>query len=194
MRATNPYEQLYAKLQFERSGLFKLVRKLLPIRTVFYPCCSFHITPSFFFETVYYVDKSDAVADFFAKEETVNKIIHSRKEVSKSRWKFFQLDIAHSLSDIPEVDLVIALNGGDILKNAIEKARIKGYVLTASEFSGEHFIKNDGRYNHIFNIGFQSGEYRILKGERNPNAKKKSFTKGNVYRDMLRYSVYQRMG
>jgi hypothetical protein len=193
MRPTNPYEQLYVKLQFERSGLFKLVRKLLPIRSVFYPCCAYHITPSFFFETVYYVDKSDVVADFFADEQTVNKIIESRREVAKSRWKFFQLDIAHSLNEIPEVDLVIALNGGDVLKNAFEKAKKEGYVLTSSEFSGEGFIKGDARFGHLLNIGFQSGEYRTLKEDRKKEKKVKAFTKDNVFRDTLEYSLYQRL-
>jgi hypothetical protein len=142
---------------------------------------------------VYYVDKSDVVAAFFADEVTVNKIIESRKEVSKSRWKFFQFDITHSITEIPEVDMVIALYGGDVLKNAIEKAKVKGYVLTASECSGEGFVRSDERYNRLYDIGFLSGEYKVLKGDGNPNAKKKAFTKGNVFRDTLRYGVYQRM-
>nr|PZN55056.1 MAG: hypothetical protein DIU61_06455 [Bacteroidota bacterium] len=193
MRPTNPYEQLYVKLQFERSGLFKLVRKLLRIKSAFYPCCSFHITPSFFFETVYYADKSDTVADFFAKEETVNEIIQSRSEVSKTNWGFFQLNLEDSLDEIPEVDLVIALNGGNVLKNAFEKAKKKGHVLTSSEFSGEGFIKSDARFGHLLNIGFQSGEYRTLKEERKQKKKGKAFTKDNVFRDTLEYSLYQKL-
>src|SRR5690606_1514080 len=124
---------------------------------------------------------------------TINKIIESRREVAKSRWKFFQVDIAHSISEIPEVDLIIALNGGDVLKNAFEKAKKKGHVLTASEFSGEGFIKSDARFGHLLNIGFQSGEYRTLKEERKQKKKGKAFTKDNVFRDTLEYSLYQKL-
>jgi len=194
MNRTNPYEQIYVKLQFERSGLFRLVRKTLPIKSAFYPCCSFHITPSFFFETVYYADKSDAVADFFADTRTVNEIIKSQVEVSKSHWTFFQLDIAHSLNAIPEVDLVIALNGGDVLKHAFKKTKERGYILTSSEFSAEQFVKSDERYKHLFNIRLQSGEYSITKTKRDRKARKRSFTKGNIFRDTFQYGVYQIFG
>lgn len=192
MNRTNPYEQLYINLQFERAGLFKLLRKELPIKTAFYPCCSFHITPSFFFETVYYVDKSDAVADFFADDKTIKKIIEPRQEVANPVWNFFHLNVEDSLSVIPEVDLVIALNGGDVLMHAFGKAKMKGYVLSSSDFSGEHFLKSDDRYSHLFDIRFQSGKYRILKGGRDQKAKKSSFTKGNVFRDTGVYGLYQR--
>jgi len=191
MPPPTPYHQIYINLQFERTGLFKLIRKILPIKSAFYPGCSFHITPSFFFETVYYVDKSDAVANFFADEKTIKKIIEPRQEVANPVWKFFHLDVEDSLSVIPEVDLVIALNGGDVLMHAFSKAKVKGYVLTSSNFSGEHFLKSDDRYSHLLNIGFQSGEYRIAKGGRDQKVNKSSFTKGNVFRDTGVYGVYQ---
>src|SRR5690606_26396792 len=106
----------------------RLMRKALPIKSVLYPCCSFHITPSFFFDTVYYVDKSNAVADFFADQKTIKGIIEPQQEVSNPYWRFFQLDVEQSLSEIPEVDLVIALYGGDVLRHVFAKAKEKGYV------------------------------------------------------------------
>lgn len=192
MNSTNAYEQLYVKLQFERAGLFRLIKKTFPINMVFYPCCSFHITPSFFFSKVYYLDKSEAVASFFKDEVQVNKIIQARKEVSQSDWRFFHSDLEASLENIPEVDLVIALFGGDVLRHAFEKTKPRGFILTSSEFSGETILSNDNRYKCLSSIAFQSGEYRILKSPIRRKEKKKSFTKNNTFRDTLVYSIYQR--
>lgn len=192
MHPTNPYDQLYVKLQFERAGLFRLIKKLLPINTVFYPCCSFHVTPSFFFSTVCYLDRSDVVAGFFRDEQQLTKIIQPRKEVASPNLKFFHSGLEDSLDSVPEVDLVIALFGGDVLRHAFKKARRNGYILSSSDFSGESILRNDRRFNCLFHIACQSGDYRLLKSIPEKISRKKSFTKDNVFRDTLLYSVYQR--
>lgn len=194
MPRPTPYDQLYVNLQFERAGLFRLVKKLIPVASAFYPCCSYHITPSFFFPRVYYLDKSDTAAAFFKDKAQVDKIIDSRKEVSESHWEFIQADVTDSLDSIPEVDLVIVLYGGDVLKHAFTKARPKGNILTSSDFSADTFLMNDPRYNCLFNVAFQSGEYRVLKSPPERKAKKKAFTEAGVFRDTLVYRVYQKVG
>ena len=65
---TGPYNRFYSALNFERAGLFKLIKDEYGCNTVLYPGCSIHITPSFYFQHVVYVDISEAAKDFFSGE------------------------------------------------------------------------------------------------------------------------------
>ncbi len=48
MDSMDTYIKTYSDIDFERKGLFELLRSMFPKSKVIYPGCSSHITPSFF--------------------------------------------------------------------------------------------------------------------------------------------------
>ncbi len=192
MPSPNPYEQFYVRLRFEREGLFRLLARLYKIRSVYYPCCSFHITPSFFFDRVYYLDKSDGVARFFADRALIDGIIRRRGENSRASWEFVHADVYNTGSSIPPVDMLLSLFGGDHLEHSQRYLRKGGYVVTSSEFSGRDFLEGNPSYRKLTELALRSGEYRVLAGEDMLRRNRKNFTKDLVFRDTAIYSVYVR--
>lgn len=68
MSAVEVYSKTYCDMNFERRGLFELLCQKFPSEKVIYPGCSIHITPSFYFQHVLYIDRSQAATDFFSDE------------------------------------------------------------------------------------------------------------------------------
>ena len=62
---TSSYDRFYSALNFDRSGLFELIKDEYGCGTVLYPGCSIHITPSFYFQHTVYVDISETAKKFF---------------------------------------------------------------------------------------------------------------------------------
>lgn len=63
----------------ERRSLFEALAAERPeIETVLYPGSSIHVTPSFYFRHVVYVDRSDRAARFFADAEMVQTLVADR--------------------------------------------------------------------------------------------------------------------
>jgi hypothetical protein len=110
------YKQLYQDLGFERAGLFQLVQKEFGCKSVLYPGCSIHITPSFYFSHLVYIDKSDTAASFFAHHELVIALVNENKNYKQPAYiKFIAADFEH---DLPirenSYDLLISLFGGSM--------------------------------------------------------------------------------
>ncbi len=105
-----PYRQLYVDTGFERLALFKALGATLRPQTVLYAGSSVHITPSFVFQNVTYVDPSGLAAGFFQNMEEVREFIEKNKsyrqktfiryiegKVENCRGMHLQFDLAMSL-------------------------------------------------------------------------------------------------
>lgn len=80
------YNSFYPALNFERAGLFKLIKDEYDCSTVLYPGCSIHVTPSFYFQHVVYVDISETAKDFFQDNENILSIVNSNKNYKQSAY------------------------------------------------------------------------------------------------------------
>lgn len=125
------YESTYKSLQFERAGLFKAVAERYRSREVLYPGCSVHITPSFYFSHVVYVDQSEAAAQFFANERPVLDLVDRNKLYKGSAYiRFFRQDYSRPLPlREASFDLLLALFAGGVAK-LYTFLRPGGFLLT----------------------------------------------------------------
>ena len=74
------YDKHYQSIGFERAGLFELIQKQFLCETALYPGCLIHITPSFYFAHVVYVDHNPLSREFFSQKEQVAAFIHHYKK------------------------------------------------------------------------------------------------------------------
>ncbi|MAU00940.1 MAG: hypothetical protein CL608_27660 [Anaerolineaceae bacterium] len=135
------YKKQYVDIQFERAGLFKLIREKYGATEVLYPGSSVHITPSFYFPHVVYVDSSPTAVDFFANETAVLAYINRKKTYKRSAYiRFIAQNYAEDLPE-PEAsfDLLLALFAPNVVPTC-QKHLKKDGILVTNNFQDEALV------------------------------------------------------
>jgi hypothetical protein len=184
-------------MHFERAGLFALLAKELRPSRVLYPGCSIHITPSFSFQHVVYVDKSDLAVNFFSQTKEVSKFIDVNKTYkTTSYWKFVNSDYKEELPfELGYFDLIISLFSGEHLKFTDKYLSKNGIVLSTSTFSDAHYLEHHNKYEIINNIRCKSVNYEFIKSKNYMAPKRSDLIedKGALrYRDNNVYSLFMK--
>ena len=131
------YQQYYRDMQFERADLFKLVQQEYHCAEALYPGSFIHITPSFYFPHVVYVDKHPAAAKFFGDTGSVLRFINRNKAYKRSPYvRFLELDYSAALP-LGEswFDLLISLFAGGIPGACLRYLK-PGGLLLINDFQG----------------------------------------------------------
>ena len=132
------YEKQYVAIQFERAGLFKLLREQYGCTEVLYPGSSVHITPSFYFPHLVYVDSSETAVHFFADETAVRNHINRHKTYKRSAYvRFIAQDYTTALP-LPDgqFDLLLALFAPNVVQTC-QKYLKRGGILVTNNFQDE---------------------------------------------------------
>jgi len=80
------YRKYYGDFEFERVGLFKFISENYACGEVLYPGCFIHITPSFYFPHVVYVDKDPVAVDFFTNQVDILQFVNRKKKYKRSAY------------------------------------------------------------------------------------------------------------
>lgn len=190
------YHQTYVQLKFERKGLFELVSKELGDRKIIYPGSSIHITPSFFFSNVTFIDQSDVTEKFFSHEQDILKIINGQKHYQKEPIiKFILADFTLPIA-LPRqsFDLAISLYSGKLPRHIQHHLQPKAYLLTGTTFSAgnQEFLSD---WNLLEKITVRDGVYQFDAHHEGKKKGKRSAMKNInnklVYDDHEAYFLYQ---
>ena len=132
------YDKFYNSINYERSGLFEILNKEFKIKNVLYPGSSLHITPSFYFNYVIYIDNSDLSNKFFKSINAVRDIINRNKRYrTNCYFKFYFHDYMQKIDFINEkFDLIISLYSNNVIKYFKEYLKKDGIFLY-SDFNKE---------------------------------------------------------
>lgn len=198
----NQYETHYKSLQFERAGLFKSILEKYPGKTVLYPGCSAHVTPSLYFPHVVYVDQSDAAAAFFADERSIAEFVSRNKHYTQSAYvRFIQQDYSTSLPLVENnFDYLFALFAGGIAKCCVRYLKVGGYLLTNNHQGDAIDASNRGDLELTATIRFQKdyviSEYGINKddipAQKPPSKYLKQVSQGMAYLENETYYLFRR--
>lgn len=152
------YNLLYKAMDFERLGLFRLVVETYRCREVLYPGSSVHVTPSFVFPHVVYVDKSAEAKRFFAAHEKVLDFVTRNREYKRKPFiQFLYQDYSESLPLRAEsFDLLLSLFAGNITEFCATYLRMGGLLLTNRH---EEAVSN---FKLIAVIRCEGGKYQIV--------------------------------
>jgi len=127
------YQEYVVAPDLERTALLEALRARCPREaTVLYPGSSVHVTPSFFFQHVVYVDRSEMSRDFFARAQAVIELVNARKRYRQQPFiHFVEQDFTAELP-VPEssFDVLLALYAGGISRACARYVKPGGCVLT----------------------------------------------------------------
>jgi SAM-dependent methyltransferase len=127
------YREYVVAPDLERIALLEALRgRSAREATVLYPGSSVHVTPSFFFQHVVYVDRSDLSRDFFARASAVLSVVNARKRYEQQPFiRFVEQDFTSELP-APEgsFDLLLALYAGGVSRACARYVKPGGLLLT----------------------------------------------------------------
>ena len=96
------YQKYYLDPVHERAALFKLLAEQINCQSVLYPGSMVHITPSFYFPHVIYIDKHKVARQFFSNLDAVKAYINRKKSYKHSAYiRFIEQDFR---SKLPLID------------------------------------------------------------------------------------------
>ena len=162
------YNNHYTDIGFDRTSLFEFIKEVFHSEKVLYPGSSIHISPSFVFKHVIYVDKSKDAADFFADNQEVGKIIENNRMGTGSGYYEF---LSHNYinEQLPlkykHFDLLISLYADNIIDCCRRYVRNKGIIIS-NNFHDE--AVKAVKYNELTLIGYinrTKNRYAFYKDE-----------------------------
>ena len=158
------YSKYYLENAFERKGLFKALSDTYSINDVLYAGSFIHITPSFFFPNVVYVDSDDKARSFFRNERDVTQYIIARKTYAADpEYRFIHADYTNALTlGIESFDLLISLYSG-FVSPACKRYLKKGGLLLANNSHGDASMASiDDDFELVAVILKKNETYRLV--------------------------------
>jgi len=201
----NPYNRFYRALDFERLGLFELIKEKYGCETVLYPGCSIHITPSFYFHHVVYVDISEQAKDFFSDEKNISSIVNSNKKYRQKAYiKFLNCDYTKNLPLREEsFDLLISVYAGGVTQTCSKYVKRGGIIVSNNHQNDamhalkdmslelEALIRRKGRKYHAESAASEDLP-KILKERKIPSDNMKKSSTGLIYTDNENYFLFRK--
>lgn len=144
--------ELYAKHysgEWSRMELFKLIGKAFQPDRVLYPGCYVHVTPSFVFPWVRYVDLDRRAKRFFAQEQEVIDLVSSNRVYDPPpKFRFHHCDYNQPLPEAEgSFQLLVSLYAGVISKPCKHYLAVGGILLANNSHgdAGIAHLDNDFR-------------------------------------------------
>ena len=203
---TDSYNRFYSALNFERAGLFELIKAEYGCNTVLYPGCSIHITPSFYFQHVVYIDINELAKEFFQDDQNILSIINSNKKYKQSAYiQFIHSDYTKKLSVRENnFDLLLSIYAGGITESCKKYIKHGGIIvsnnhhddaqqaLKDSSFRLEALIRRKGKKYHVEN-GTGEEMIKVLQEHNMPLRYMKNSSSGLKYVDNEYYFVFRKI-
>lgn len=192
------YSKFYKSIGFERKGLLELIKKEYNPALVLYPGCSIHITPSFYFSYVVYIDKSDLAKEFFRNVAQVSQLINTTKNYKEpAHWRYIEGDFNIDLGlNESYFDLLLSVFSGKMTGCCEKYIKPGGLILTTSLFSDNESISNNNNFDLTGIIRCLNGKYKVDYDIKTRTKSKSTLRRRNTgfeYVDKEEYYVYRKI-
>ncbi len=176
------YKKHYGDVKFERIGLFKFISENYACNEVLYPGCFIHITPSFFFPHVIYVDKDPIAVKFFADQVGILQFVNRNKKYKRSAYiQFVAYDYLQEIQLAKgQFDILIALYAGGIAQACKKYLKTGGILVTNNFHQDAEYAVHDDEYQLISIVHRNKKTYAPIHKDSKPlvdSLKKASVTK-----------------
>jgi hypothetical protein len=163
------YRKHYLDIRFERAGLFRAIKKKYNCSYALYPGSFVHITPSFFFPHVVYVDQDPTAKEFFADLESVLHYIDRNKQYKRSSYvRFIAQDYSAAMPlREGDFDLLISLYAGGISQACKKYLRIGGILLTNNHHDDAREAAIDDEFKLISIVKYRRDTYTVIEDNLN---------------------------
>lgn len=200
------YQKQFVDINFERAGLFKMLKERYHCNEALYPGSSVHITPSFFFPHVAYVDQSPTAAGFFADMEGIQTYVSRNKHYKRKTYiRFIPQDYRLPLKLHPGgFDLLISLYAGGVSQACKKYLKVGGILVTNDHQNDVEDVVTDTDFKLRTVLKYSGGKYRFMdenleqflavtRKEKKGKNYLKSTSQGLAYReDIDVYFVFER--
>lgn len=146
------YFRSYAKKEGSEDShvrIFRALKGKTKARTVLYPGCHRHITPSFFFPNVHYVDSDSKVSNLYTDPKTLTFVKDHKEYPEDPDIKFSCKDFTSKIAKPKSVDLLISLSAGIISKPCGQYVKPGGYLFVNDSHSDARTVYLDSRFKLV---------------------------------------------
>ena len=180
--ALDQYHKFFSDREFERLKLFLLLAERYAIQRVLYPGSFVHITPSFVFADVVYVDTDRQAKKFFASHEVQEFIEEHKCYPQPANFSFHPIDYRNGLEEIePGFDLLISQYAGLIGQHCKHHLRGGGYLLANNSHGDAGVAALDPEYQLAAVAHKRNDTYRLSESSLDayfvPKSTKRELTK-----------------
>jgi hypothetical protein len=164
MRSLELYNKYHAENGYERYGLFQLLAEKYGIKRALYPGCFVHVTPSFVYPSVTYVDTDKRARKFFS-DPVIRDFVSKRKAYGqKAEITFHPADYRNDIGEKDEsFDLLISQYAGFISQHCKRYLRIGGLLLVNNSHGDASMASIDEDYVLVAVIMRRSEKYRLTE-------------------------------
>jgi hypothetical protein len=154
----------YERSRGDLSGMFSLLADAFAIKRVLYPGSYIHLSPSFIFPSVVYVDTDKRAKKFFADRLGVDALVQRRKQYDgRPEINFHHADYATDLGGPDEsFDLLVSLYAGFVSEACKRYLRVGGWLLANNSHGDASMASIDPDYELVTAIKHRSGRYRLV--------------------------------
>ncbi len=156
------YKKYYIDRDYEQIDLFRLLKNTYEIKRAIYPGSYIHISPSFIFQDVVYIDSDKKAIKFFQSNKLI-ELVRERKEYSKDpKISFYGVDYKDRKEEFHvQFDLLISQYAGFISNTCKDYLRIGGYLLVNNSHGDAGLASIDEDYKLISTVHKTRGQYRL---------------------------------
>jgi len=174
------YIRFYTDMNFDRAGLFDLIRSKYGCSTVLYPGCSIHITPSFYFQHVVYVDISEESREFFRDTQNIVNFVNCNKKYKQSAYiEFIDNDYTKQLPVRENnYDLLLAIYAAGIAKACKNYIKPGGIIVSNNHHGDAEEVLEDKTVTLEALIRKKGDKYQVEEA-----------TNEKMYKTLKEYSI-----
>ena len=157
------YQKYYVDRDYEQLDLFKSLKSEFGISSVIYPGSFVHVSPSFVFQKVSYIDSDKNARLFFQQEHQVQAFVEQRKYYQETpRVTFYGVDYNKTISELVDsCDLLISQYAGFISEACKAYLKLGGLLLVNNSHADAGLAALDKDYKLIAAVHRAKGSYRI---------------------------------
>lgn len=156
------YQKYFLDRQFERQALFQIIADKFTVQRVLYPGSFVHITPSFVFPDVVYVDNDSQARQFFGEpaiyEFIAQKKVYPQTAQVQHRFADYRSEFDE---DANSFDLLISQYAGFVGQYCKKYLKIGGLFLTNNSHGDAGLAAIDSDYQLIAVFLLCKGQYQI---------------------------------
>ena len=162
MNAIQAYKHYYIDRDYEQVDLFRLIKNKYDIKKVIYPGSFIHVSPSFIFSEVTYID-SDKNAKKYFQSNDLNQLVQTKKEYHEDpKITFFGLSYENQIAELQnKFDLLISQYAGFISYACKDYLKIGGYLLLNNSHGDASLASIDENYQLVSTVHIAKGKYRL---------------------------------
>jgi len=156
------YEKYFQERQFERLNLFQIIADKYKVQRVLYAGSFVHVTPSFVFPDVVYVDNDKQAKQFFGKPEIFKFIAERKVYPQEAKVSFYFSDYRNGFDEPFETfDLLISQYAGFVGQHCKPYLKTGGFLLANNSHgdAGLAAIDDDYQLKAVYSV--RNGKHRI---------------------------------